>query len=243
MKFFTNFFQRDKKIALHVVLALVIGFALLTLLVYLLPNSLVDIKFSEEVQEHQNPLLDTLMQAVSWFGNGIIPVLIVVAAAVLFLIFARRLEALYLLATLLSGVVIYGLKFAVNRPRPAADLVRIIRQAQFQSFPSGHVAFYVTFFGFLAFLMYRQRRLTPVVRWPVGLLSVGLIFTVPFSRVYLGVHWFTDVLAGFIIGLLCLIGVIYFYLKKAPPARPAPEEIGTEAGAEYIRRDPVKPSS
>jgi undecaprenyl-diphosphatase len=126
------------------------------------------------------------------------------------------------LLTLLSGAVIYVIKIAVNRPRPTADLVTIIEYAQFQSFPSGHVTFYLVFFGFLTYLMYRLSWVWNWLRWSVSLISLALIFSVPLSRMYLGAHWFTDVLAGFFVGLLCLIGLARWYvLGKNDPNVPA----------------------
>lgn len=214
---FIDYFKRDKRLLLHLIIFLVSGFLLLTLFVLLLPPSVIDIELSEELQEHQNPLLDGAMKLVSWFGKGLAPVFLVFGTALIFYLARYRREAIFTLATLLSGVVIYGLKAAVNRPRPTADLVTFVTEARFQSFPSGHVAFYVVFFGFLTYLMYRLADLATRLRLTVAVFSLLLIFSVPFSRVYLGAHWFTDVLAGFIIGLLCLIGLVQWYTPKPVP--------------------------
>ncbi|WP_420457801.1 hypothetical protein [Neolewinella sp.] len=62
---FTSYLRRDERLALHLVLALVVGYLLLTVFVYLLPTSIIDIEFSEEVQEHQSPGLDWFMRAIS----------------------------------------------------------------------------------------------------------------------------------------------------------------------------------
>jgi undecaprenyl-diphosphatase len=208
------YLSRDNRLLLHLSVFLAGGFILLTALVYLLPPSFIDVEFSEEMQEHQNPLLDFAMRFVSWFGGGIVaPVMVGVTAFTFYVVNARR-EALFMVLTLLSAVVAYGLKVAVNRPRPTADLVTIIEQAKFQSFPSGHVLFYVTFFGFLTYLMYRSEWIWTWLRWSTASLSLLLLFSVPFSRVYLGAHWFTDVLAGFLVGLLCLIGLAKGYSSK-----------------------------
>ena len=146
------------------------------------------------------------------------------AALVLYLIHARR-EAGFTLLTLLSGVVVYGLKIAVNRPRPTADLVEVVTNAKFQSFPSGHVTFYVTFFGFLVYLMARLKWKADALRWTVGLFSLTLLLAIPFSRVYLGAHWFTDVLAGFFVGLVCLMVLIRVYLSDTWRSRPLEHSI------------------
>ena len=209
-------FQPSRKKALYVVLGLTILFLLLTALVYLLPTTFIDLEFSEEVQEYNHPLLDGLMKGVSWFGEQKVAISLALATALVFLLLGYRWEALFLSLTLLSSVINFGLKLLVDRPRPTDDLVRIVVEAQNNSFPSGHTVFYVTFFGFLVFLMYRLRQFPQAVRWGIGGVSLVLILAVPFSRVYLGAHWFSDVAAGFMLGLISLIGLILLYFKFAP---------------------------
>lgn len=208
-------FHNSRKKALYVVLGLTALFLLLTAFVSLLPTTFIDLEFSEEVQEHTFPLLDSLMKAISWFGTQWVALTMTLGAALVFLLLRFRREALFLSLTLLSSVVAFGIKVLVDRPRPTDDLVRVVAEAQHQSFPSGHTTYYVTFFGFLIFLLFRLRQVPNPVRWTIGIFSLLLILTVPFSRVYLGDHWFTDVLAGFVLGLISLIGLIYFYLRPA----------------------------
>lgn len=204
-------FQPSRKKAVHVVLGLTGLFLLLTTLVYFVPTTVLDLEFSEEVQEYNSPWLDALMKGVSWFGTQVVAISLTLGTALIFLLLRYRREAFFLGLTLLSSVLNFGLKLLVNRPRPTDDLVRIVDKAQHQSFPSGHTVFYVTFFGFLIFLLYRLREIPQIVRWGVGGVSLLLILAVPFSRVYLGAHWFSDVAAGFVLGLISLIGLILLY--------------------------------
>lgn len=206
-------FHSSRKKAVYVVLGLSLLFLLLTAFVALLPMSYIDLEFSEEVQEDNFPLLDALMQGVSWFGTQWVAISLSLGTALVFLTAGFRREALFLSLTLLSSVVTFGIKLLVDRPRPTEDLVRIVIEAQHQSFPSGHTVFYVTFFGFLIFLLVRLRQIPSAVRWSVGIFSLLLILAVPFSRVYLGNHWFTDVVAGFVLGLISLVILISLYFK------------------------------
>ena len=208
-------FQDDRKKAMHVVIFLTVLFFLLTVFVLVLPKSFIDLEFSEEVQEHPSPWLDALMKGVSWFGNQVVAISLTLGVALIFLLFKYKREALFVALTLLASVANFGLKVLVNRPRPTDDLVNVLVKAQHQSFPSGHTVFYVTFFGFLVYLMYRLRNIDNSLRVTVGVVSLLLIAAVPFSRVYLGAHWFTDVLAGFVFGLLCLAMLVYFYFGKS----------------------------
>jgi len=199
---------------LYVLAAITLGFLVLTAFVFFFPSPLLDREFSAEVQEHQNPLLDALMKAISWFGYIPVAPVMVLSTALLFFIFKYKREALFLILTMISSLVSTVVKLLVDRPRPSDIYVRIIGKNLQASFPSGHVLFYVVFFGFLTLLMYRLKAIRKIIRILVSIVCLFLIFTIPVSRIYLGAHWFTDVLAGFLLGILCLAAIIFFYLKS-----------------------------
>lgn len=190
------------------------GFLLLTLFVVFDPLSRIDREFSEEIQEHHNLLLDRLMKAISWFGYSPGSTIIVAGTALLFLLFRYKKEALFIVLTSLSGLLSTLVKILINRPRPLAPLVRVIEKTEQQSYPSGHVIFYTTFFGFLTLLMYLLKQLPKGLRVSITVLSLFLVFSVPFSRIYLGAHWFSDVLGGFLLGMLLLIALGFCYLHN-----------------------------
>jgi membrane-associated phospholipid phosphatase len=204
---------KDRKWLLPVVLVtLISGFLGLSYFVIINPPSSIDLHISEEIQERQSVLLDSLMKLISWFGTMPHSLIMVIFVAALYITFGYKREAGFTLLTLLSGVVSSGLKILINRPRPTENLVRIIEHAKQQSFPSGHVLFYTIFFGLMIVIMTYLKSVPRLLRLVVIILSSLLIFTVPISRVYLGAHWFTDVLGGFILGILCLSLLGYFYL-------------------------------
>ncbi len=204
-----------KRIMLYVLGIIILGFILLTILVSFFPHSLIDREFSEEVQEHQNPFLDSAMKGISWFGYVPISVVMVIVVSLIFFLLKYTREAIYILLTLISGLISWILKILVNRPRPTEDLVRIVEKANHQSFPSGHTLFYTIFFGFMVLLMYRLEEWPKWVRITIGAFCLLLIFLIPFSRIYLGAHWFTDVLGGFLLGILYLFILSYYYLEKS----------------------------
>jgi membrane-associated phospholipid phosphatase len=140
--------------------------------------------------------------------------IMIAGTALFFLIFKRKKEALFVILTALSSLISLSIKILVNRPRPTDNIVKILVKTTEKSFPSGHVLFYVVFFGFLALLMFELKAIPKLIRISVSAISLLLIFTIPYSRVYLGAHWFTDVTAGFFLGLLCLYGLSIWYLKK-----------------------------
>ncbi|MDQ3392978.1 MAG: phosphatase PAP2 family protein [Bacteroidota bacterium] len=179
-----------------------------------MPTSFVDIELSQEIQEYRDPAFDIFMRGVSWFGVNEVAIASIVLVSILSFIYSMKREALFVVLTSITSIITFGLKLLVARTRPSDDFVQIIEVAHNNSFPSGHTAHYVTFFRFLLVLLFRLRKLNPYLRFFFAVLFLLLIVAVPFSRMYLGVHWFTDVLAGFLLGLLILAVLLYFYFRK-----------------------------
>lgn len=198
-----------------VISLLIAGFAILTYLVMVLPPSFIDLHISEEIQERHSPFMDSLMRFISWFGVVPVSVVMVITVSCIFLLLASRKEGLFTLLTLVSGAISSGLKILINRPRPTQDFVILIENAQYQSFPSGHTLFYTVFFGFVMIIMGHRKSYPNWLRSIVAAVCILMIFIGPVSRVYLGAHWFTDVLGGFILGVMYLFILGYFYLSKA----------------------------
>jgi undecaprenyl-diphosphatase len=131
-------------------------------------------------------------------------------AAVVFYLYLKgwRLSAtLLLVSTVGSFLLTTVLKGVFERARP--DLFDSGYAASFYSFPSGHATVAVGFYGTLTLILaYRLRGLT---RWAVVVCGLSLVLLIGFSRLYLGVHYPTDVLAGFLAAPLWVIcvGVVY----------------------------------
>lgn len=203
-----------EKVARYITLAAVFGFTILTIMVVVFPPTTLDSWFSLEVQEHGNAFFDVFMKSVSSIGYIEYTVPLVMASSIVLLLIKQRKEALFMLFTLTSGVVSSVVKYFVNRPRPAKDLVRVIELTRQQSYPSGHVLFYTVFFGFVVFLMYRLKQIPVLLKLLIATLSMTMIALVSISRLYLGAHWLTDVLAGYMLGIICLYGLIRLYFSN-----------------------------
>src|SRR5205823_11540178 len=129
----------------------------------------------------------------------------------------RRLEAMMTVGiSWTSALVRMVIKEVVNRPRPSPLLVQTTKQSRKTSFPSGHVASSLGFWGWLfalGMLVMKENR-----RWQKGLLSLPLLFVVLVgpSRIYLGDHWLTDVLGSYLFGggWLCLSLRLYLRLRE-----------------------------
>jgi undecaprenyl-diphosphatase len=143
------------------------------------------------------------MTAISWMA-GSWGMTLVVTAALLGFCRARRLwpEGVALLVAAAGGVgLMIALKALFHRPRPAEIFSHLG-----YSFPSGHSFFALTIYGMLA---YRLSRYAPPRHRPlIWAVAAALVLLVGFSRVFLGVHYPSDVTAGFLVALPWLWGCL-----------------------------------
>lgn len=134
----------------------------------------------------------------------------IVAICVLFLIFYKPKKKLVNLygVTIVSTIINNIIKFIFRRPRPElmGSLVPVFESTF--SFPSGHAMASTTFYGYLIYMLYKSEVKKPLKITGIALLSL-LIFMVCFSRVYIYVHYFSDVITGF----MCSLVVLFFYIK------------------------------
>ena len=157
--------------------------------------------------EHRRPgWLDTAALAVTSLG-GWIAALVMMAGLLIFLqARGRRVDAFIVL---LSGVPLLAgllLKELVGRARP--DLWLTGPGPGGMSFPSGHATFAMVFGGILIVLIGETVSSAPARR-AIQLGLVLLILAIGASRVYLGVHWPSDVIGGYLFGGAALLGLIY----------------------------------
>ena len=167
---------------------------------------------AHRIQGFRTPALDALMYFVSYIGYGVIPYAIAVATFFAFLARRRRSEAYaLLLSTAGSGLLNRAIKMLIARPRPAAPDVNVFRLHGGQSFPSGHVTFYVCYFGFLFFVAYALLPKRSFARRLALTLTSLMIALVGLSRVYLGAHWPSDTIGAYFLGSLWLGLSLYLY--------------------------------
>lgn len=165
--------------------------------------------------------LVAVAKAITFWGNTPVVIAITAVLVVWQLLRHRPVLAGWLVLTLLLGWLLnHAMKAVVDRARPPSD--GLFLDALGSSFPSGHAQVggygWVTF-GLLGLLVLRgQRRL--LVAWGCWLLGVGIAL----SRVLLGVHWPTDVVAGYAVGVgwaLLSASLLVTYARRSSPLRPA----------------------
>jgi undecaprenyl-diphosphatase len=187
------------------------AFVVLTFMVKSTPFFPLDLRITELLQSINSPLFASVMNLISWPGflpqSAIIPAL----AAVLLYSFGLHWEAITaLVAAFLPPLINEVVKEWIRRPRPTVDLVAVFRILNSYSFPSGHVMFYIGFFGFLWFLVFVL--LKPSFKRTFLLIVFGsLIVLVGVSRIYLGQHWASDILGAALLGGLILVFILQFY--------------------------------
>jgi undecaprenyl-diphosphatase len=172
-----------------------------------------DLIATQTVQSIAVPLFGPLMLAVSAFGFPPQSYIVVAIVAALFWRAGYRTESGFALLAAASAILTEVIKSIVGRPRPDVDLVAVVAGAGGHSFPSGHTLFYVTFFGFLAYLAYAQLKpgkLRTAVLWLTGI----LILLVGPSRIWMGQHWASDVLASYALGLTYLVVLVQVYARR-----------------------------
>jgi len=144
-----------------------------------------------------------MMQVITFFGSAqfLIPANILLILFVLF-IKKQQYDALKISAiTIIGTAVLFLLKFLLQRQRP---LLPLIAKAHGYSFPSGHSFSSIVFYGMLAYIGYKNIK-NNFIKWSLIVLLFMLAGMVGFSRIYLKLHYASDVIAGFSLGIIWLL--------------------------------------
>ena len=245
------------------VLIALLAFSVLALFASILSASEVsylefDLEATLELQKNIPQWGGAILYAVSWPGYAFPSIPIIGLVAIFLALAGLRWEAASaVFAATVTWLINYLVKIAIRRPRPSADVVDVFNELTSYSFPSGHVMFYTAFFGFLLFLAFtllkRSWRRTLMMT-----LLFALIALVGISRIYLGEHWASDVIGGYLLGSLSLILAIQFYREgkarifpdqPVAPAEPADLETSkvdphlTQLGDLKDAHDPDRPGT
>lgn len=186
----------------------------LTYFVQTYPISGFDLYMSHEIQKQKGWDLTFIMKFISIFYNAWIGPLSVIFASLFFYLTRHRRESFFTMAVFIPDIFNMLMKIMIHRARPTSEDVKVLSTFTQSSFPSGHVVHYVVFFGFLIAAMVVNKNISSSWRFIVGIFSAFLILTVSISRIYLGAHWVTDVLGGYLFGLVYLGIILKFYLNR-----------------------------
>ena len=171
-----------------------------------------DMAITKILQKRKNPLVRKFMLGISEIGFPKLSIPLSISFAAIFWVLRFRLEAFFILLTSSSHLLNALVKRLIKRPRPTNELVTVARVINEPSFPSGHVMHYINLFGLLSYLLatnWRSGRLRNILI----AICIALIAFVGPSRVYLGAHWPSDVMAGYLYGGLWFGGIMALYLR------------------------------
>lgn len=198
----------------HVLVLIALSFGVLSVLAKLNPYFPIDLSITRTIQQIQIPLFPEFMKFISTLGNVGWGVFSVAVFMVLAFLMKRKKDALFILVSV-TGTSLIGMamKLIVGRPRPAEELLlNFPGYLKDNSFPSGHVLFYMGLYGFLLFLFYSQLKDIALRTVLMGV-CIFLLVCIGISRIYLGAHWFSDTLGSYLIGTVWLYIVVRLYKK------------------------------
>ena len=198
-------------IAFLISLLSLFGFGLMALLVSNHSIHHFDRTVINFIQGLESPVMTSFMKLITFLGSSVF--IILLSISILFFLYKvlnHRSELILFIAALIgSNILCILLKLFFHRARP--DLHRLIEISGF-SFPSGHATNAMTVYGILAFILWRNIR-TKSGRSVLILISLIMILLIGISRIYLGVHFPSDVIAGYFTGGFWISIAIWYYQR------------------------------
>lgn len=176
----------------------------------------LDNKIQNMIPAIRNDFFDNFFLSFTKLGSWQAILSLTIFVCILFWVYKKRNLILPLLVTVLgSGILALIIKYLVDRVRPDTNFAVYLENGP--SFPSAHSALIFAFFGFFVYIVWKffpnLSLTTKIISTIVFTLVIVLI---GFSRIYLGVHFLSDVLAGYLVGLISVLVGIYISEKSVP---------------------------
>ena len=201
---------RNKRFKWLLALALMAGFVGMALSISWWQP--MDTQVSQALAGARVGWLNEAMRLITQLASA--PVLTAISLVAFWLVRKKRLQVPLIANLGISVILNLGLKALFTRPRPV-EVRPLVVEAGY-SFPSGHSMAAAAFYGFLIYLLWRSNASRKSKRWGTALL-VSVIGLVGFSRIYLGVHYLSDVLGGFMVSgfyLLVFTSFVSAYFQR-----------------------------
>lgn len=196
-----------KKFNIFIVVLCLILFSVICYGVLSYDSLVIDTKVYSFISDNiMNDGITSVLKVITELGG----VAFIVLAGVLIFMFCKKIR--WFVTFDLVGVTLINqaIKHIIRRPRP--NVLRLVEEDGY-SFPSGHSMVSMAFYGIIIYLVYKNVT-NKYLKWTLIILLSLLILSIGFSRIYVGVHYFTDVVGGFLLGLAYLIIYINIYNKK-----------------------------
>ena len=179
-----------------------VAFTLVAFRIFKMGNDQFDFYVFDQVKHLVSAPMTSFMQFITFFGNHkfLIPANILLAIYFLF-IKKHKWYSIKIPVIATGGVLLmFVLKYIFNRPRP---LIPLLEPVKGLSFPSGHAMMSMTFYGLLIFIVW-EYVYNRTLKWALTISLLLFILLIGFSRIYLRLHYFSDVIAGFSVGIIWL---------------------------------------
>jgi membrane-associated phospholipid phosphatase len=196
-------------LSIEMVVVLALFFLALLFFIYLvrrvffLKNNAFDQAVFDAILPYVNETNNSIMLFITFLGKHdfLIPANLLLIAYFLF-IKKHKWYSIKIPAIAISSLLLmFVLKYSFGRERPAIPL---LEEAKGLSFPSGHALMAVTFYGLLGYIVWQTIK-NRVLKWSIIMFLILLIALIGFSRIYLRVHYTSDVIAGYCMGILWLV--------------------------------------
>lgn len=151
--------------------------------------------------------LTPVIKIITFLGSA--PCIIILMIILFFIIRNKKQNILLGANLFIITIINQTLKYLLKRPRP--NIFRIVEESGY-SFPSGHSMVSMAFYGYLIYLVYKNIKNKYLKRFLIIILSI-IIILIGISRIYLGVHYTTDVLGGFLLSISYL--VLFIHITKS----------------------------
>lgn len=198
-----------------------LGFLILSVLVK--QHSLTfDLEIISAVQSFENPLLTGIAKGLSFIGSFVpVVILCLILIAVLYWILGHRMEIFLLIGAVFgSSMLNLLLKGFLQRVRP--DINRLVEITGY-SYPSGHSMAAFSFYSVSAYLLWRHMN-SKMGRRILIVIAIMMILSIGVSRIYLGVHYPSDVLGGYLASC-ALVGFLVCYYERRMGPRDESDEM------------------
>ena len=191
----------DKKSKNKLILSSIFLVLFIVVLILFLTNNVTtfDNKIYDYIIKYRSNRIDYLMKSITQFGNTV-PVIIILLVLMITLT-SRREVFLIGFNTILTVSTNQILKHIICRPRPSH--IRLITEHGY-SFPSGHSMISICLYGLLIYLINKKIK-NKILKVLLTIILILLILGIGISRIYVGVHYPSDVLAGYLLSLSILI--------------------------------------
>lgn len=164
----------------------------------------IDLSINTFIPAIQNNFFTSITKIIAYgFDTISLFIITIILSLILWFKSDKKLALFFSGVMAADSLLILILKNLIQRARP----INALMIDNSFAFPSGHSVSTVVFFGLLTFLVFKKSK-SSLLRYIAIIVSAFMILLIGFSRIYLNVHWFSDVIGGFAVGLSLLSGSI-----------------------------------